>query len=189
MCVEVPSESPSYRLWCVPIRLMCRALVVSPVGYYAWRTRPEPVRGAVTRGRAAKIQVIHRKSRETYGSPSIWGALVKQGRPVCEHGIARLMRTEGIRTKTVKQWRATTQLNHRMPVAASTRVRQFSVTRPNRVWAGDRTSVWTTESWRALSQLSSISLPAPRSAGCCTTRIGAASMPPRHTSNCSRHRG
>lgn len=49
------------------------------VGYYAWKARPEPVHGAVTRGRAAKIQVIHRKSREAYGSPSIWDALVKQG--------------------------------------------------------------------------------------------------------------
>ena len=127
------------------------------VGYYAWKARPEPVHGAVTRGRAAKIQVIHRKSREAYGSPSIWDALVKQGRPVCEHRIARLMRTEGIRTKTVKQWRATTQLNHRMPVAASTRDRQFSVTRPNRVWAWDRTSVWTTESRLSLAAVLDLS--------------------------------
>jgi putative transposase len=34
-----------------------------------------------------------------------------------------------------------------MSVAANTRDRQFSVTRPNRVWAGDITYVWTTEGW------------------------------------------
>jgi putative transposase len=32
-------------------------------------------------------------------------------------------------------------------VAANALDRQFSVTRPNRVWAGDITSVWTTEGW------------------------------------------
>ena len=54
-----------------PIRLMCRALAVSPAGYYAWRERPERARGAINRALVAKIRVIHRESRETYGSPSI----------------------------------------------------------------------------------------------------------------------
>ena len=134
-----------------PIRLMCRALAVSPAGYYAWRARPESVRGAANRALAAKIRGIHRESRETYGSPSIWDALVKQGHRVGEHRIARLMRAEGIRAKTVKKWRATTQSNHRMPVAANALDRQFSVTRPNRVWAGDITYVWTTEGWLYLA--------------------------------------
>ena len=134
-----------------PIRLMCRALAVSPAGYYAWRARPESVRGAVNRALVAKIRVIHRESRETYGSPSIWDALLKQGHCVGEHRIARLMRQEGIRAKTVKKWRATTQSNHRLPVALNTLNRQFTVTQPNRVWAGDITYVWTTEGWLYLA--------------------------------------
>ena len=134
-----------------PIRLMCRALAVSPAGYYAWRTRPESVRGAVNRALVATIRVIHRASRETYGSPSIWDALIKQGHGVGEHRVARLMRQEGIRAKTVKKWRATTQSNHRLPVALNTLNRQFTVTQPNRVWAGDLTDVWTTEGWLYLA--------------------------------------
>ena len=109
------------------------------------------MRGAATRALVAKIRVIHRESRETDGSPSIWDALVKQGHRVGAHRIARLMRAEGIRAKTVKQWRATTQAHHRMPVAANVRDRQFSVTRPTQVWAGDITSVWTTEGWLYLA--------------------------------------
>jgi transposase InsO family protein len=134
-----------------PIRLMCRALAVSPAGYYAWRDRPESRRSVHNRTLLSAIRVIHRESRETYGSPSIWDALIKQGHGVGKHRIARLMRAEGIRAKTVKPWRATTQSSHRMPVAANVLDRQFSITRPNRVWAGDITYVWTTEGWLYLA--------------------------------------
>ena len=136
-----------------PIRLMCRALAVSAAGYYAWRTRPESPRSGSARTMLSAIRVIHRESRETYGSPSIWDALVKQGHRVGKHRIARLMRAEGIRAKTVKQWRATTQSHHRFPVTTNTLNRQFAVAQPNRVWAGDLTYVWTTEGWLYLAVL------------------------------------
>ena len=136
-----------------PIRLMCRALAVSAAGYYAWRSRPESPRAVSARTVLSAIRVIHRESRETYGSPSIWDALVKQGHRIGEHRVARLMRQNGIRAKTVKKWRATTQSNHRLPVAQNTLNRQFMVEAPNRVWAGDLTSVWTTEGWLYLAVL------------------------------------
>jgi len=134
-----------------PIRLMCRALAVSPAGYYAWRVRPESQRSRQNRTLRATIRVLHRESRETYGSPRIWDALVKQGHRIGEHRVARLMRQDGIRAKTVKKWRATTQSNHRLPVAENTLNRQFTVAAPNRVWAGDLTYVWTTEGWLYLA--------------------------------------
>lgn len=118
-----------------PIRLMCRALAVSAAGYYAWADRPESDRSVHSRGLFSAIRVLHQESRETYGSPSIWDALVKQGHHNGEHRVARLMRVEGIRAKTVKKWRATTQSNHPLPVAANTLNRQFTVEGPNRVWA------------------------------------------------------
>jgi transposase InsO family protein len=97
------------------------------------------------------IRVIHQESRETYSSPSIWNALLKQGHRIGEHRVARLMRQDGIRAKTVKKWRATTQSHHRFPVATNTLNRQFTVKSPNRVWAGDLTYVWTTEGWLYLA--------------------------------------
>jgi transposase InsO family protein len=134
-----------------PIRLMCRALAVSPAGYYAWARRPESDRSVHNRALLSAIRVIHRESRETYGSPSIWDTLIKRGHGVGKHRIARLMRVEGIRAKTVKRWRATTQSNHRLPIAENTLNRQFTVEHPNRVWAGDITHVWTTEGWLYLA--------------------------------------
>jgi transposase InsO family protein len=134
-----------------PIRLMCRALTVSPAGYYAWAGRPESDRSVYNRALLLAIRVIHRESRETYGSPSIWDALIKRGHCVGENRIARLMRVEGIRAKTVKKWRATTDSDHTWPVATNTLNRQFQIEQPNRVWAGDITYVWTTEGWLYLA--------------------------------------
>lgn len=136
-----------------PIRLMCRALAVSAAGYYAWRSRPESPRSIQTRTLRSAIRVIHQESRETYGSPRIWNALVIQGYGVGEHRVARLMRQDGIRAKTVTKWRATTQSQHQFPVAANTLDRAFTVAAPNRVWAGDLTYVWTREGWLYLAVL------------------------------------
>ena len=110
-----------------PIRLMCCALHVSPTGYYAWRDRPESRRATASRTLLSAIRVIHRESRATYGSPSIWDALVKQGHAVGKQRVARLMRGAGIRAKMVKKWRATTQSSHRLPVVENTLHRQFTV--------------------------------------------------------------
>ena len=61
------------------------------------------------------------------------------------------MRAGAIRAKTVKKWRATTDSAHPHPVAPNTLNRQFAVTKPNRVWAGDITYVWTAEGWLYLA--------------------------------------
>jgi len=133
------------------VRLMCRALKVAPAGYYAWIARPECARTQANRALLVEIRAIHAESRRIYGSPSIWDALVKRGRRVNEKRVARLMREHAIRAKTVKKWRATTDSRHPLPIAANTLDRQFAVTAPNRVWAGDITYLWTDEGWLYLA--------------------------------------
>ena len=138
-----------------PILRMCRALAVSPAGHYAWRVRPESRRSAANRALLMDIRMIHHlRSNSKCNTTSPAGLRcchVNQGHHVGEHRVARLMRQDGIRAKTVKTWRATTQSNHQLPVAENTLNRQFMVTQPNRVWAGDLTYLWTTEGWRYLA--------------------------------------
>lgn len=50
--------------------------------------------------------MIHQESRHTYGNPSIWYTLIRRGQQVGEHRVARLLRQDGIRAKTVNKWRA-----------------------------------------------------------------------------------
>ena len=132
---------------------MRRALAVSAAGYYAWRARPESPRSIQARILLSAIRVVHQESRETYGSPRIWDALVKQGHHIGEHRVARLMRQGDIRAKTVKKWRTTTQSQHRFPVATNILDRVFTVAAPNRVWVGDITYVWTLAGWLYLAVL------------------------------------
>jgi len=134
-----------------PVRLMCRALAVSSAGYYAWRTRPESERARGNRALLTKIRALHAESRHTYGSPRLTRDLRESGESVSENRVARLMRVHGIRAKTVKKWRATTDSAHKLPVAANTLDRQFTVNQPNRVWAGDITYVWTEAGWLYLA--------------------------------------
>ena len=54
--------------------MRCRTLAVSAAGYDAWRARPESTRSVSARTVLSAIRMIHRASRETYGSPSIWDA-------------------------------------------------------------------------------------------------------------------
>jgi len=135
----------------IPVRLMCRTLAVSPSGYYAWVARPESRRAAEHRRLVAEIRVIHAESRRTYGSPRIHATLRAQGQQIGAHRVARLMRTNAIRAKTVKTWRATTDSAHPYPVVPNTLNRQFAVAAPNRVWAGDITYIWTAEGWLYLA--------------------------------------
>ncbi len=134
-----------------PVTLMCRTLAVSPSGYYAWAARPESHRAAETRRLMTEVRVIHAESRETYGSPRIHAALQARGQRVGVKRVVRLMRDGAIRAKMVKKWRATTDSAHQHPVAPNTLNRQFAVAKPNQVWAGDITYVWTAEGWLYLA--------------------------------------
>ena len=75
-----------------PVRVMCRALAVSPAGYYAWTGRPESRRARENRRLLVELRVIHAESRGTYGSPRVHATLRAQGQRVGEHRVARLMR-------------------------------------------------------------------------------------------------
>lgn len=133
------------------VRLMCRALKVAPAGYYAWRTRPQSKRTKTNRRLLVDIRAFHERSDRTYGSPRITRDLREAGYRCGENRIARLMRANGIRAKTVKKWRATTNSRHTLPVTENTLNRAFAVHAPNRVWAGDISYLWTEEGWLYLA--------------------------------------
>jgi transposase InsO family protein len=133
------------------VSLMCRVLEVAPSGYYQWLQRPESRRARENRALLLEIRAAHERSRGNYGSPRITRELRALGRRCSENRVARLMRAYGVRARRARKWRATTQSSHCLPVANNVLARQFSVSRPNRVWAADITYLWTDEGWLYLA--------------------------------------
>ena len=134
-----------------PISVMCEVLSVSRSGYYAWRKSPESKRKQSNGTLRKKIRAVHRDSGESYGSPRVYKALKKQGETCSENRVARLMREDGLKAKTKKRFKATTNSKHNLPVAPNLLNRDFSPQEPNRVYAGDITYIWTTEGWLYLA--------------------------------------
>jgi len=126
---------------------MCRALEVSPAGYYRWRGRKPSQRAAENERLVEKIKAAHAESRGNYGSPKIHRKLRQTGEVVNHKRVERLMREADIRAKRVRKSKRTTDSRHCLPVAENVLARQFSAGRPDEVWASDITYVWTSEGW------------------------------------------
>lgn len=133
------------------VSLMCRVLQVSRSGYYAWENRQESRRSVENRRLLSQIRMIHERSRRLYGSPRVTAELRSQGYVCNEKRVTRLMREHGIRAKTVRKFKVTTDSKHNLPVAPNLLNRQFTVARPNAVWVSDITYIWTTEGWLYLA--------------------------------------
>lgn len=57
----------------------------------------------------------------------------------------------GLKAKTPKRFKLTTDSRHSFPVAPNTLNRKFTVDAPNKVWTADITYVWTFEGWLYLA--------------------------------------
>ena len=133
---------------------MCRVLMVSKAGYYAWRKRPPSGRAIENQQLVHAIRVVHAESGRTYGSPRMQYELAEQGHPCSENRVARLMRADGLRVKTKRRFRVTTQSGHQAPIAPNTLDRQFGVGQiagVNQAWVSDITYLDTREGWLYLA--------------------------------------
>ena len=136
-----------------PIRRMCRALGVSPSGYYAFMGRPESRRVREDRRLLVEIKAIHRSSRGTYGSPRVHAHMKAQGMSHSRKRIARLMRQGDIRAKQKRKFKATTDSSHGYPVAPNLLKRKFMAQGPNQKWVADITYIATGEGWLYLAAI------------------------------------
>jgi putative transposase len=136
------------------VTTMCRVLKVKKAGYYAWVKRPPSEHAMADAQLAEAITIIHGTSRRTYGSPRVHEELKAQGQPHGEKRVARIMQEEGLRAKTPRRFRVTTDSKHAYPIAPNVLDRQFAVVDGaalDRVWIGDITYLTTREGWLYLA--------------------------------------
>ena len=130
---------------------MCEVLQVSRSGYYAWLKKPESRKAQEDQVLSKVIKEIHEESNRTYGSPRVHEELVRRGKRHGLNRVARLMRKDGLRAKTRRKFKATTNSKHDLPVAPNLLDRDFTPERPNQVWVADITYIWTGEGWLYLA--------------------------------------
>jgi len=130
---------------------MCRLLNVSRSGYYAWLKRPKSRRRHENEKLGAKIHQIFDGSHRTYGSPRIHAELRFQGLSCGRNRVVRLMRKLGIKAKTKRRFKATTDSKHNLPVASNLLGQDFEVAAPNKVWVADITYIPTQQGWLYLA--------------------------------------
>lgn len=135
----------------LPVTRMCKALNVSPSGFYAWRSRPVSPREMANRELVKKIESVYYDSYETYGSPRVYHELKAQDVACSENRVARLMRLRGLRAKQVRRYKTTTKRNKRHPVAPNLLKRDFRADRPDHKWLTDITYIPTQEGWLYLA--------------------------------------
>lgn len=122
---------------------MCRALGVSPSGYYAWRSRPLSARGQADAELTARLRALHERSRGTYGAPRIHIELASEGIHVARKRVARLMRAAGLEgVSRRKAWKTTVRDDETRP-APDLVEREFAADGPNRLWVADITYIPT----------------------------------------------
>jgi len=134
-----------------PIPMISLILKVSSSGFYAWLDRP-PSRWAKEEMRLeVEIRAAHRRTRQTYGAERLQHELAAHGVIVGICRLKRIRRKLGLRCRQKRKFRATTDSNHKLPVAENILKQQFKVYKPDTVWVSDITYVPTDEGWLYLA--------------------------------------
>ncbi len=134
-----------------PVGFMAKIFGVSKSGYYAWKKQNHQEKEEKELTLVRKIEEIHLGSRKSYGSPRVFKVLKGMGEPVGKKRVEKLMKKHGIRARTKRRFRVTTDSKHNLPVAPNLLNRDFNPERPNTVWASDITYISTKEGWLFLA--------------------------------------
>lgn len=132
------------------VALMARVLGVSRSGFYDWCRRGS-YRNIERECRIDAVKALHRAKRGSLGSRRMATRLQRQGYSVGRYQARSLMRDAGVVCRQRRRFRATTDSNHRYPVAPNRLARDFDVVTPNTVWCADITAIWTHAGWLYLA--------------------------------------
>jgi putative transposase len=133
------------------VERLCAVLGVSRSGFYAWQARPMSDRQQANAALVVHIRELHRRSRETYGSPRIHADLQAIGLRCSRKRVARLMRQAGLRARCKRRFKVTTQVKPERQFAANLVQQDFRAKASNHTWLADITFVPTHEGWLYLA--------------------------------------
>lgn len=135
--------------------VLCEVLEVSRSGFDAYLPRhAKATVEAEAVALCARVKAIAAETRHRYGSRRMAKQLQAEGFSVGRAKARRRMKEVGVTVKRPqRRGPLTTDSRHGDAVAPNLLARQFDVTQPNAVWAGDITYVGTAAGWLYVSVL------------------------------------
>ncbi|BCS54417.1 IS3 family transposase [Geobacter sp. SVR] len=109
---------------------MCRVFGVSRSRYYTQLNAKATKRRREDRALLVDIKAAFDDSDQTYGAGRIGHELRARGTRVGKNRIWRLMKLHGLRVKTMRRFKLTTNSDHKRPVAPNLVKRNFSAEAP-----------------------------------------------------------
>lgn len=136
-----------------PVTVLCKVMRVSRSGFYQClkRVSQRPDNNSTEATLKTRMRAVFKQHRSKYGARRIMKELNNEGHRVGIYKVRRMMRDLGLKAKTPRRYKVTTDSRHSYPVAPNVLNRKFDVDRPNRAWTTDITYVWTLEGWMYLA--------------------------------------
>lgn len=135
-----------------PVTILCSVMRVSRSGFYDYLDRHASENNRKDDpDLTSRIKGIFKQSKGSYGSRRMVKQLRNEGYPIGRYKVRRIMRQLGLKAKTPKRFKLTTDSKHSFPVAPNILNRKFDVAAPNKVWTADISYVWTFEGWLYLA--------------------------------------
>lgn len=100
-----------------------------------------------------KIKEVYEKSKRTYGSRRIAAELNEECLKIGKNKVAKIMQENGIKAKTKRRYKVTTNSLHKLPIAPNLLKNRPKAESPDKVWVADITYIWTREGWIYLSSI------------------------------------
>lgn len=139
-------EEANHAVW-----LMCKVMRVSRSGYYDWRRERSQVVSSRHADFDRLVAAAFEESYGRYGSRRIQHELNAADVACSRSKVAASMKRQGLVARGRRRWTATTDSNHKQPVAPNLLDRDFSPSGPNEAWVGDITYVPTEHGWLYLA--------------------------------------
>jgi putative transposase len=133
------------------VQMMCRVMLVSASGYYDWYRRAPSARAQARAQLDAAVSQAFEAEKARAGAPRLTLRLKARGYGAGHNQVAASLRRQGLRARAARKFKATTNSNHALPVAANLLNQDFTAGRRDEKWVSDITYVWTEEGWLYLA--------------------------------------
>jgi putative transposase len=133
------------------LSVMCRVLSISRTSYYQWRKRLNTQRRIEEEKFTELVRKHYQINKGRYGLLKLVREIRKEGFCVNKKRIYRLMKKEGIYSKTSRKFKVTTKQGKGARFSENLLEGKFQSSRANEIWTSDITYIRTKEGWLYLA--------------------------------------